>query len=104
MTGVEPYVDSVGQFRWRFKASNGRILADSAEGYRRERDCLHGADVVTGHQARTITDAQIKAAAEALWSNAWPAEPWSEANEHFRTTYLYRARVALEAALRAGRS
>lgn len=29
------YRDQRGEWRWRRKASNGRILADSAEGYRK---------------------------------------------------------------------
>jgi uncharacterized protein YegP (UPF0339 family) len=29
----EVYSDSKGEWRWRFKADNGRIIADSAEGY-----------------------------------------------------------------------
>lgn len=32
---VEFYQDRKGQWRWRFRAINGKILADSAEGYRR---------------------------------------------------------------------
>lgn len=27
------YKDKSGQWRWRFVAANGRIMADSAEGY-----------------------------------------------------------------------
>lgn len=27
------YTDKKGEFRWRLKADNGRILADSGEGY-----------------------------------------------------------------------
>lgn len=27
------YLDRKGEWRWRFKAPNGRIMADSAEGY-----------------------------------------------------------------------
>lgn len=29
----ELYVDKAGESRWRFKASNGRVIADSGEGY-----------------------------------------------------------------------
>jgi uncharacterized protein YegP (UPF0339 family) len=34
-TGYEfyRYIDRAGEWRWRFKAPNGRIMADSAEGY-----------------------------------------------------------------------
>ena len=30
------YKDTKGEWRWRLKASNGRIIADSAEGYKNE--------------------------------------------------------------------
>jgi uncharacterized protein YegP (UPF0339 family) len=33
------YRDSRGEYRWRFRASNGRIIADSAEGYVHRSDC-----------------------------------------------------------------
>jgi uncharacterized protein YegP (UPF0339 family) len=32
---VEIYKDLKGEFRWRIKARNGKILADSGEGYKR---------------------------------------------------------------------
>ena len=32
MTEFEIYKDERLEFRWRFKASNGKILAESAEG------------------------------------------------------------------------
>lgn len=35
---IETYVDASGEHRWRFVASNGKILATSSEGYKRERD------------------------------------------------------------------
>jgi len=34
------YKDSKGEWRWRLKAANGRILADSGEGYSSEQECL----------------------------------------------------------------
>ena len=30
----EVYEDKAGEWRWRVKARNGKVLADSAEGYR----------------------------------------------------------------------
>ena len=35
---IEKYQDAGGEWRWRLKAGNGRIVADSAEGYTREAD------------------------------------------------------------------
>lgn len=31
------YRDRKGEFRWRLLAANGRVIADSAEGYKRRR-------------------------------------------------------------------
>jgi uncharacterized protein YegP (UPF0339 family) len=33
------YLDAQGQWRWQLKAANGRILADSGEGYHNQNDC-----------------------------------------------------------------
>lgn len=33
------YKDNKDEWRWRLKASNGRIIADSGEGYSTEREC-----------------------------------------------------------------
>jgi uncharacterized protein YegP (UPF0339 family) len=33
------YQDAKKEWRWRLKASNGRIIADSGEGYKNEQDC-----------------------------------------------------------------
>jgi uncharacterized protein len=33
------YQDTLRQYRWRLKASNGRIIADSGEGYVNRVDC-----------------------------------------------------------------
>ena len=40
---VEFYTDTAGKHRWRVVAANGRILADSGQGYRRRKDCEAGA-------------------------------------------------------------
>jgi len=32
------YEDASGQYRWRLKAANGRIIAESGEAYTRKRD------------------------------------------------------------------
>lgn len=33
------YLDQAGEYRWRCEAANGRIMADSGEGYRNYQDC-----------------------------------------------------------------
>ena len=40
------YKDNAKQYRWRMKASNGLIVADSSEGYVNKSDCLAGIDIV----------------------------------------------------------
>jgi uncharacterized protein len=35
----EVYRDTRGEFRWRLWAPNGRIMADSGEGYRTQAAC-----------------------------------------------------------------
>lgn len=34
----EIYQDKAGEWRWRYKAANGRIMADGAEGYASNRN------------------------------------------------------------------
>lgn len=34
----EVFRDSAGEYRWRLVAANGKTIADSGEGYTRERD------------------------------------------------------------------
>lgn len=40
------YVDASRQWRWRLVALNGRIIADSGEGYTSETNCDHGIALV----------------------------------------------------------
>ncbi len=40
--------DEVSKWRWRFVSSNGRILADSGQGYVRRIDALTGCATVLG--------------------------------------------------------
>ena len=40
------YRDRRGEYRWRLRAINGEIIADSNEGYSRKSDCEHGIDLV----------------------------------------------------------
>lgn len=46
MAKFELYKDKAGEYRWRLRASNGKIIADSGEGYSAKRDCEHGIDLV----------------------------------------------------------
>ena len=42
---LEVYEDNSGEWRWRLKASNGRIVATSGEGFKRHSSCR---DSITG--------------------------------------------------------
>lgn len=39
---------AVDGWRWRVRAANGRILADSGQAYSRRQSCLDGLAAVTG--------------------------------------------------------
>ncbi len=51
------YKDHKEEWRWRYVAGNGRIIADSGEGYRRKEDCLHGIELVKESQEAPIEEA-----------------------------------------------
>lgn len=40
------YRDTKGEYRWRFVASNGEIIATASEGYVRKIDCMHGIELI----------------------------------------------------------
>lgn len=42
----EVYSDRAGQWRWRFKARNGRVLADSGESYYNRTDCENAIQLI----------------------------------------------------------
>lgn len=41
---IEIYQDKKGEWRWRMVSSNGRIMADGAEGYSRRINAVRGAE------------------------------------------------------------
>lgn len=43
---IEIYQDRGGQWRWRMRAVNGRIIAVSSEGYRNKEDMLEALQMV----------------------------------------------------------
>jgi len=52
----EIYKDESDDFRWRLKSANGRIIADSAEGYRNKAACIRGITLMKRcHGAKTVT-------------------------------------------------
>jgi uncharacterized protein len=52
----ELYRDAVGQWRWRLRARNGEIVAESGEGYVRRADCEHGIELVRQSAEARIVD------------------------------------------------
>lgn len=44
---AELYRDKAGEWRWKLKAANGRIIADSGEGYLHQSDALDALALVT---------------------------------------------------------
>lgn len=46
MAKFQIYKDSKGEFRWRMKAGNGEVIADSNEGYKSKDSCEHGISLV----------------------------------------------------------
>lgn len=56
----EIYRDKADEYRWRFVASNGRIMADSSEGYDTKAGCRASLAVFRDGQASaTIVDLTI---------------------------------------------
>ena len=53
----ELYRDRNGEFRWRLKAGNGRILGQSSEGYQSRAGCLTAIERIrTGAATATVED------------------------------------------------
>jgi uncharacterized protein YegP (UPF0339 family) len=48
MDEVQLYKDDAGEWRWRRKSENGRIVATSGEGYQNYNDALLMAEDVNG--------------------------------------------------------
>lgn len=48
------YKDDVGEWRWRLRAGNHKIVSDSAEGYNAKADCRHGIDLILGMNKSTL--------------------------------------------------
>jgi uncharacterized protein YegP (UPF0339 family) len=56
MAKFEVYKDAKGEFRWRMKAGNGEIIADSNEGYKSKDSCMHGLELVKRDAAAAPVD------------------------------------------------
>lgn len=55
MSSFQVYKDEGGHWRWRLLSKNGRILADSAEGYTTHGNCLRAIGTVK----EIVSDADV---------------------------------------------
>lgn len=42
------YKDAAKEWRWKYEAKNGRIIAVSSESYHNKADCRHSVDLIRG--------------------------------------------------------
>ena len=52
----EVFKDAKGEFRWRLKATNSKIIADSGEGYKAKADCLAGIKLIQEGAAKATVE------------------------------------------------
>ena len=48
---VHIYRDAAGDLRWHLKAKNGKIIADSGQGYKTKRALVNALDIMYSNQA-----------------------------------------------------
>ena len=60
----ELYKGHDGEWRWRLRAANGNVIADSAEGYERRGDCERGIELVRSSANASLVDMSAKIAGE----------------------------------------
>ena len=56
----ELHKDAAGDWRWRLRATNGNVVADSAEGYRHREDCERGIALVKSSADAQVIDMSAK--------------------------------------------
>jgi uncharacterized protein len=54
------FKDRKGEYRWRLRARNGEIIADSNEGYSSKASCQHGIDLVKEQAASAVVEDQTE--------------------------------------------
>jgi uncharacterized protein len=60
VTKFQIYKDRKGEYRWRLRARNGEIIADSNEGYSSKATCKHGIDLVKEQAASAAVEDQTE--------------------------------------------
>jgi uncharacterized protein YegP (UPF0339 family) len=58
------YKSSNGEFRWRFRADNGNIIAIASEGYVKKSDCAHAIDLVKQKGPKAAVEEEAPKAAK----------------------------------------
>lgn len=58
----KPVYEEWTEYRWRYRAKNGRIISVSAEGYKTKRACIHSINLSSGRvlPAAPLIDAIIE--------------------------------------------
>jgi uncharacterized protein YegP (UPF0339 family) len=54
------YRDGAGEWRWRWRAPNGRIVADSGEGYGSYAAARHAAEQVAGAHVQMLSPQLVR--------------------------------------------
>ena len=62
MAKFEIYKDAQGDFRWRFQANNGKILAESGEGYNNRPNCEHSIILIKQEAANAQVNDDLRVA------------------------------------------
>jgi uncharacterized protein len=52
----EMYKDEKDEWRWRLLAGNARQIAESGEGYKNKKDCLHAITLVMDSQEAEVME------------------------------------------------
>jgi uncharacterized protein YegP (UPF0339 family) len=62
----EFYKDAANEWRWNLHAANGRIIADSSEGYKNRGDMMRGISLVKGSASIPMRPAAATERSQAL--------------------------------------
>jgi len=65
MAKFEIYQDAIGDYRWRFLASNGNILAESGQGFNNRANCEHSIILLKQQVSNALISEEIKSGASA---------------------------------------
>lgn len=58
----EIYKDHAGDWRWRLRAQNGNVVAESGEGYRHRADCENAIRLTQNSAQAPVVDMSTKIA------------------------------------------